>query len=135
MGARVLVIEDNAVNLELTVVLLEQAGCEVLTATSADAGLRLAAGERPDLILMDLHLPGMTGYEATGRLKADPATAAIPVVALTADAMRGTEARAKAAGCDGYLTKPLDIEALRETLRRLLPSRQQGAGGGGEPRG
>ena len=135
MGARVLVIEDNAVNLELTVVLLEQAGCEVLTATSADAGLRLAAGERPDLILMDLHLPGMTGYEATGRLKADPATAAIPVVALTADAMRGTDARAIAAGCDGYLTKPLDIEALRETLRRLLPSRQQGAGGGGEPRG
>jgi len=135
VGARVLVIEDNAVNLELTVVLLEQAGCEVLTAASADAGLRLAAGERPDLILMDLHLPGMTGYEATGRLKADPATAAIPVVALTADAMRGTEARAEAAGCDAYLTKPLDIEALHETLRRLLPSRQQGAREGEEPRG
>jgi two-component system cell cycle response regulator DivK len=135
VAARVLVIEDNAVNLELVVVLLEEAGCEVLTAKSADAGLRLAAAERPDLILMDLHLPGMTGYEATGRLKADPATAAIPVVALTADAMRGSEARAEAAGCDAYLTKPLDIEALHETLRRLLPSRQQGARGGEEPRG
>ena len=120
MPARVLVVEDDATNLELTIVLLEEAGYEALTATSAEAALRLAAAERPDLILMDLQLPGMTGYEAARRLKADPTTAAIPVVALTADAKRGTEARAKGAGCDGYLTKPLETAALRATLRRFL---------------
>lgn len=80
MSPRVLVVEDDAVNLELVVVLLEEAGCEVLTAKSAEAGLRLAAAERPGLILMDLQLPGMTGYEATRRLKADPATASIPII-------------------------------------------------------
>ena len=120
MSPRVLVVEDDAVNLELVVVLLEEAGCEVLTAKSAEAGLRLAAAERPGLILMDLQLPGTTGYEATRRLKADPATASIPIIALTADAMRGTEARAKAAGCDGYLTKPLDAPLFLETIRRFL---------------
>lgn len=120
MGARVLVIEDDAVNLELAALVLEEAGCEVLTAASAEAGLRLAAAERPALILMDLHLPGLTGFEATRRLKADPATAGIPVVALTADAMRETEARAIEAGCDAFLTKPLDAARLRETLRRFL---------------
>lgn len=121
MAWRVLVVEDNPVNLELVTELLEQEGCEALAAESADAGLRLAAAERPDLILMDLQLPGMTGYEATRRLKADPATATIPVVALTAHAMRGDDAAAKEAGCDGYLTKPLSTQAFRETLRRLLP--------------
>ncbi len=120
MPFRVLVIEDNAINLELIVALLEEAGYQPLTAESADAGLRLAASERPDLILMDLYLPGMTGYEATQKLKADSATAAIPVVALTAKAMRGDETRARQAGCDAYLTKPLEARVLRETLRRFL---------------
>jgi len=120
MPPRVLVVEDNLANMELTIAMLEQDGCQVLTAQTADAGLRLAASERPDLILMDLQLPGMTGYEATRRLKAGPATAAIPVVALTAQAMRGDEARARQAGCDAYLTKPLEGRILRETLRRFL---------------
>ena len=73
---------------------------------------------------MDLHLPGMSGFEATRRIKTDPATAAIPVVALTAQAMRGDEEQARGAGCDAYLTKPLDTRAFRETLRRLLGGRQ-----------
>jgi two-component system cell cycle response regulator DivK len=119
--ARVLVVEDNAVNLELVVALLEQDGREVLVAETAEAGIRIAAEKRPDLILMDLQLPGMTGYEATRKLKADPATAAIPVVALTAQAMRGDEARARAAGCDAPLTKPINARLFREALRRFLP--------------
>lgn len=121
MTPRVLVVEDNPTNLEVAVAFLEDEGCQILTADTADLGLRLAAAERPDLILMDVQLPGMTGFEATRRLKADPATAAIPVVAVTAQAMRGDEARAKEAGCDGYLSKPLDRQLFRDTLRRFLP--------------
>ena len=128
MPPRVLVVEDDLVNLELVIALLEQEGCQVLTAESAEAALRLARLERPHLILMDLQLPGMTGYEATQKLKADPATAAIPVVALTAQAMRGEEEKAKAAGCDAYIAKPLDPEVFRETLLRFLPRREAPAG-------
>jgi two-component system cell cycle response regulator len=120
-----LVVEDNPVNLELVTELLEQEGCQVLSAQSAEDGLRLAAAERPDLVLMDLQLPGMTGYAATSRLKADPNTAAIPVMVLTSFAMRGDEGKASEAGCDAYLTKPLDTQAFRETLRRFL---SRGAG-------
>lgn len=121
MPPRVLVVEDNLVNLELVTAVLAQAGCHVLSLTSAEGVVHLAATERPDLILMDLQLPGMTGYEAIRRLKADPATAAIPVVALTAQAMRGDEARAIAAGCDAYLAKPLDTRIFWTVLRRVLP--------------
>jgi two-component system, cell cycle response regulator DivK len=121
---RVLVVEDNPVNLELVMALLEEAGCQVLSADSAAAALQLVANERPDLILMDVQLPGMTGYEATRRLKADPATAAIPVIAITAHAMRGEEATARAAGCDAYLTKPLETQAFRELLRRFVGDRR-----------
>jgi len=123
---RVLVVEDNAVNLELVVALLEQEGCEVLTAETADAALPLVATEHPDLILMDVQLPGMTGYEATRCLKADPATARIPVVALTAQAMRGDELRAVEAGCVAYLTKPLNARAFRDLLHRFLPDGKEG---------
>jgi CheY-like chemotaxis protein len=117
---RVLIVEDNAINLELVVALLTQEGCEVLVAETADAALQLARTAQPELILMDVQLPGMTGYEATRHLKADPATAAIPVVALTAQAMRGDDARAVEAGCAAYLTKPLDARAFGDTLRRFL---------------
>jgi two-component system cell cycle response regulator DivK len=123
----VLVVEDETVNLELVVALLEEANCQVLTATSAKDAIRVAASERPDLILMDLQLPGMTGYEATRQLKADPATTGIPVVALTADVTKGAEARAKEAGCSAFLTKPINRQALLETLRRFLPDRPRGA--------
>jgi len=119
MGYRVLVVEDHPLSLELATEILQQEGCTVLTATSAEAGLRLAAAERPDLILMDLQLPRMTGYEAARRLKADPASAAIPVVAVTAFAMRGDEEKAREAGADQYVTKPITPQRLRELLRRF----------------
>ncbi len=117
---RVLVVEDNAVNLELLIALLEQEGCAVLSVPTALAGLELARAARPALIFMDVQLPGMTGYEATRLLKTDPATAAIPVMAITAHAVVGEEARAQTAGCDGYLTKPLTTAAFRAVLERLL---------------
>ncbi len=122
---RVLVVEDNPLSLELVVALLDQAGCQAITAETADAGLRLATSESPDLILMDMQLPGISGYEATQRLKADPATAMIPVVAITASAMRGDEDRARLVGCDAYLTKPLSARLFLDTLQRFLP----GSGG------
>lgn len=116
----VLVVEDNPVNLELAVALLEAEGCRVLTATTADEGIGLVAAQRPHLILMDIQLPGKTGYEATRQLKADPATAAIPIVALTAQAMTGDREKALAAGCDEYCTKPLDTGRFRALLHRHL---------------
>ncbi|MBI2002885.1 MAG: response regulator [candidate division NC10 bacterium] len=91
MGHRVLVVDDHLMSLELVSVLLAQEGNQVLAATSGEVGLCLAAAEAPDLILMDLQLPGMTGYEAIRRLKADPVTAAIPVLALTGSAMKGDD--------------------------------------------
>lgn len=123
---RVLVVEDNPVNLELVTELLEQEGCEVLAAESAEAGLRLAAAEQPDLVLMDLQLPGMTGYEATRHLKAAPATASIPVLALTSHAMRGDDLKAREAGCDAHLTKPLNTNLFRKTLRQFLSQDTEG---------
>ncbi|MDZ4865425.1 MAG: response regulator [Gemmatimonadota bacterium] len=105
--ARILVIEDNATNMRLATFLLQSAGHTVLCAVDAEAGLTLARAEHPDLILMDIQLPGMDGLEATAQLKRDEATRAIPVIALTALAMKGDEERIRAAGCDGYIAKPL----------------------------
>lgn len=111
--AKVLVVEDNPANLTLATFLLQSAGHAVLSAADAEAGLMLARDEQPDLILMDIQLPGMDGLEATALLKADEATRTIPVIALTALAMKGDEERIRAAGCDGYIAKPL---AYREFL-------------------
>src|SRR5229473_3011075 len=105
--AKVLVIEDNPTNMTLAVFLLQSAGHTVLSATDAEAGLTLARDEQPHLILMDIQLPGMDGLEATVLLKGAHATRAIPVIALTALAMKGDEARIRAAGCDGYVAKPM----------------------------
>src|SRR5258707_12054716 len=107
LNHRVLIIEDNQLNLELITDLLEAKGFSILQARNAEDGLRLARQKLPDLILMDISLPGMDGLAATRTLKADPATCRLPVIALTAHAMRGDEAVALAAGCDGYLTKPI----------------------------
>jgi two-component system cell cycle response regulator DivK len=103
----VLIVEDNPANMTLAIFLLESAGYTVINATNAEAGLTLARDEQPNLILMDTQLPGMDGLEATTLLKGDNATRAIPVIALTALAMKGDEERIRAAGCDGYIAKPL----------------------------
>jgi len=108
--AKILIVEDNPDNMLLTVMLLESVGHTVLSAVDAEAGLTMARGERPDLILMDIQLPGMDGLEATVLLKADPLTRAVPIIALTALAMKGDEERIRAAGCDGYIAKPIGIQ-------------------------
>jgi len=105
--ATILVVEDNAANMRLSTFLLESEGHVVLRAADAEEGLTLARDEQPDLVLMDIQLPGMDGLEATALLKADAKTRAIPVIALTALAMKGDEERIRAAGCDGYIAKPL----------------------------
>ena len=104
---KVLIVEDNSSNMTLAVFLLESAGHTVLSAANAEVGLTLARVEQPELILMDIQLPGMDGLTATALLKGDEATRAIPVIALTALAMKGDEERIRAAGCDGYIAKPI----------------------------
>lgn len=126
---RVLVIEDTPLNLELAIDLLEAAGYVAIGATSAEAGLDLARIERPDLILMDLSLPRMDGLAATRALKADPTTRDIPVVALSARAMPEDREQALAAGCAGYLTKPIDTRAFGPRIGAFL------AVGGSRPLG
>jgi two-component system, cell cycle response regulator DivK len=118
--ARVLIVEDNPANLTLATFLLRSAGHTVLSATDAEAGLTLARGEQPNLILMDVQLPGMDGLEATMLLKRDDATRAIPVIALTALAMKGDEERIRAAGCDGYIAKPMDYKEFLATIATQL---------------
>lgn len=118
--ATVLVVEDNPTNMTLAVFLLQSAGHTVLSATDAEAGLMLARGEQPHLILMDIQLPGMDGLQATALLKADDATSAIPVIALTALAMKGDEERIRAAGCDGYIAKPMHYREFLATIADQL---------------
>lgn len=119
---RVLLVEDNPLNLELATDLLEACGIEVISANTGETGVKLAQEQKPDLILMDLSLPGMDGLQATAALKADPRTRSIPVVAVTAHAMKGDEQKALAAGCEGYITKPIDTRMfptlVAEYLRR-----------------
>jgi two-component system cell cycle response regulator DivK len=118
--ARVLIVEDNPANMALTAFLLQSAGHSVLRATDAEAGLKLARDEQPDLILMDIQLPGMDGLQATVLLKKDGATRAIPVIALTALAMKGDEERIRAAGCDGYIAKPMGYQEFLATIAAQL---------------
>ena len=115
-----LVVEDNPVNLELVTALLEEQECEVLVAMTGDAALHLLRESHPDIVLLDVQLPGMSGYQVTRLIKADPALADIPVVALTAHAMANEDVRARDAGCDAFLTKPIDIRAFKEILQRFL---------------
>ena len=118
--ARILVIEDNAANMTLAALVLQSAGHSVLSATDAETGLTLAREEGPDLILMDIQLPGMDGLAATALLKRDSATRAIPVIALTALAMKGDEERIRAAGCDGYIAKPMRYHDFLTTIAAHL---------------
>ena len=118
--AKVLIVEDNTANMTLAVFLLKSVGHSVVSATDAEAAVAVARAEQPDLILMDIQLPGMDGLEATGLLKSDSATKGIPVIALTALAMKGDEERIRAAGCDGYIAKPLAYKEFLATVAAQL---------------
>lgn len=118
--SKVLVVEDNPANMKLTSVLLRNAGHQVLHAVDAEMGLRLALADQPDLILMDIQLPGMDGLAATAILKDDPATASIPVIALSALAMKADRERSQTAGCDAYIVKPLRYQELYAVMDHLL---------------
>ena len=116
MARKILLVEDNAVNRRLEEFLLRSHGYQVLQAATAREAFEIPTVDRPDLILMDIQLPGMDGLEATRRLKADPTTRDIPVVAVTSYAMKGDREKALAAGCVGYVTKPIDKAAFVEQV-------------------
>jgi CheY-like chemotaxis protein len=119
-GEPILIVDDSAVNLRLARLLLSGEGYDVRTAGNAEEALAVLAEFKPRMILMDLQMPGMDGLELTRRLKADAATRDITILALTAYAMKGDEERARAAGCDGYVPKPIDTRALPGLIARLL---------------
>jgi two-component system cell cycle response regulator DivK len=125
--AKILVIEDNPANMKLACLLLRNAGHEVLCAVDAETGLTTARADHPELILMDIQLPGMDGLAATALLKQDPATASIPVIALTAMAMESDREKSQVAGCDAYIAKPLRYQALYAAINALLATRMPGA--------
>jgi two-component system cell cycle response regulator DivK len=118
--AKILIVEDNPANMTLAVFLLQSAGHTVVTATDAETGLALARDELPNLILMDIQLPGMDGLEAAAVLKRDETTRAIPVIALTALAMKGDEERIRGAGCDGYIAKPMRYQEFLAAVAAQL---------------
>ena len=118
--ATILIVEDNPANMKLAIFVLQQAGYTVISAVDAEAGLMLARERRPDLIMMDIQLPGMDGLAATELLKRDESTRAIPVIALTALAMKGDEARIREAGCDAYIAKPMRYQEVLATVAAHL---------------
>lgn len=124
-GERILIVDDNATNLKLVAYLMKANGYTVDTALDAESAIEAIRQHRPDVILMDIQLPGIDGLELTRRLKADPATRDIVIVAVTAYAMKGDQAKAQAAGCDDYITKPIDTRALPETIARHLARRNE----------
>jgi len=121
MTKRILVIEDHEDNRRIVRDLLASAGYETVEAATGEEGLALAETQRPDLILMDIQLPGLDGYEVTRRVKANPALRHIRIIAVTSYALDGDDAKAFAAGCDGYVAKPYDPMALLDIIRQYLP--------------
>jgi len=117
---RILLVEDNEMNRDMLSRRLSRRGFDVLIAENGRAGVELAAAEKPDLILMDMSLPVMDGWEATKRIKANPSTSAIPVIALTAHAMASDREMALEAGCDDYDSKPIDLPQLLRKIEQLL---------------
>ncbi len=121
--ARILYVEDNEDNVYVVKNRFARVGYTVLVATDGEQGVAMAAAEKPDLILMDLRLPVVDGWEATKRIKAQPETRHIPIIALTAHAMMGDREKALAAGCDDFDTKPVELPRLLEKVRALLPKK------------
>jgi len=120
--SKILLVEDNEMNRDMLTRRLERKGFEVVIAVDGQAGVEMASSSNPDIILMDLSLPVMDGWEATRQIKSDPATLSIPVIALTAHAMAGDEQKAREAGCDDYDTKPVDLKRLLGKIENLLGS-------------
>mgnify|MGYP001817015174 FL=1 len=118
--SKILIVEDNEMNRDMLSRRLQRKGFEVVLAVDGQAGVDMATAESPDLVLMDLSLPVMDGWEATRHLKADEATRNIPVIALTAHAMQGDEQKALEAGCDDYDTKPVNFSRLLEKINKYL---------------
>jgi len=118
--SKILLVEDNEMNRDMLSRRLERKGFDVVIAVDGQAGVEMASTTKPDLILMDLSLPVMDGWEATRQIKADPATQGIPVIALTAHAMAGDEVKAREAGCDDYDTKPVNFKRLLEKMASFL---------------
>ena len=118
--AKLLVVEDNEMNRDMLSRRLIRRGYDVVLAFDGAQGVEMALTEAPDLVLMDMSLPVLDGWEATRRIKRDPATSALPVIALTSHAMAGDEARARSAGCDDFDTKPIDLERLLGKIERWL---------------
>jgi two-component system, cell cycle response regulator DivK len=121
MSKRILVVEDQEDNRRILRDLLTNAGYEIIEAENGEEALAVAARERPDLILMDIQLPLLDGYEVTRRIKADPALRSIPIIAITSYALSGDESKARAAGCDAYVTKPYSPRALLAKIREYVP--------------
>lgn len=119
-GESILIVDDNPTNLKLARLVLSDGGYDVRTANDAEEALRLLSSYKPRLILMDVQLPGIDGLELTRRLKSDPAYSGIVIVALTAYAMKGDEEKARAAGCDGYITKPIDPDTFSRLIAECL---------------
>lgn len=118
---KILLVEDNEMNRDMLSRRLLRNGFDVIMAVNGQEGIDLAASQTPDLILMDMSLPVLDGWDATRQLKADPATAGIPVIALTAHAMESDREKALAAGCDDFDTKPIELPRLLEKMKALLP--------------
>jgi two-component system, cell cycle response regulator DivK len=123
-GEKILIVDDNAINLKLVAYLMKANGYTVQTALDAESAIEAIRSNHPDVILMDIQLPGIDGLELTRRLKADPKTRDIVIVAVTAYAMKGDQAKALAAGCDDYITKPIDTRTLPETIAKHLAKRE-----------
>jgi two-component system, cell cycle response regulator DivK len=127
-GEPILIVDDNPANLKLARLLLGTVGHDTRTAIDAEQAIKMLETFHPRLILMDIQLPGMDGLELTRRLKADPRTRSILIIALTAYAMRGDEERARAAGCDGYVAKPIDIHTLPDVIARCIATAEDELG-------
>lgn len=135
MAPTILVVDDNADNRDLTQILLESEGFAVRLAEDAPQALQAIQAEQPDLILMDIQLPGIDGLELTRRMRQNPSLQDVVIVALSAYAMASDKERARAAGCDGYITKPIDTRTLGGTVRRYLESGRGAAARSADPAG
>jgi two-component system cell cycle response regulator DivK len=120
MGRRIMIVEDQEDNRRILRDLLTSVGCDLVEAVDGDSALGIAQDGRPELILMDIHLPGLDGYQVTRQMRADPDLRAVPIIAITSYALSGDEAKAKAAGCDAYIAKPFRPRDVLAKIRQFI---------------